>query len=111
MSTHARASRHLPLLDNMFDDMHAMMSQKELIEPAVNGTKNVLGAVAKNKSSVKRTVLTSSFAGRSFSTLTRSCCNNTQQPNDVVVWRYVMGGKHSGKISTSTVSLAAPAVP
>jgi nucleoside-diphosphate-sugar epimerase len=35
---------------------------KELIEPAVNGTKNVLGAVAKNKSSVKRTVLTSSFA-------------------------------------------------
>ena len=37
--------------------------QKELIEPAVNGTKNVLEAVAKSKDSVKRVVLTSSFAG------------------------------------------------
>ena len=40
-----------------------LLLQKELIEPAVNGTKNVLGAVAKAKDSVKRVVLTSSFAG------------------------------------------------
>jgi len=37
--------------------------QKELIEPAVNGTKNVLGSVSKHKGTIKRVVLTSSFAG------------------------------------------------
>jgi nucleoside-diphosphate-sugar epimerase len=49
--------------------------QKDLIEPAVNGTKNVLGSVSKYKSTVKRVVLTSSFAGiilllPSYTTLT-----------------------------------------
>lgn len=39
--------------------------QKDLIEPAVKGTKNVLGSVAKNKSTIKRVILTSSFAGKS----------------------------------------------
>ena len=38
--------------------------QKELIEPALNGTKNVLGSVAKTKGTIKRVVLTSSFAGK-----------------------------------------------
>lgn len=36
--------------------------QRDLVDPAVNGTKNVLSSVAKNKSTVKRVVLTSSFA-------------------------------------------------
>jgi nucleoside-diphosphate-sugar epimerase len=37
--------------------------QRDLVNPAVNGTKNVLGAVAKSLDTVKRVVLTSSFAG------------------------------------------------
>ncbi|DBA76212.1 hypothetical protein WJX77_001074 [Trebouxia sp. C0004] len=36
--------------------------KKQLIEPAVGGTKNVLSSVAKNTDSIKRVVLTSSFA-------------------------------------------------
>lgn len=36
--------------------------QKQLIGPAVNGTKNVLLSVAKHKDTIKRVVLTSSFA-------------------------------------------------
>jgi nucleoside-diphosphate-sugar epimerase len=36
--------------------------QKELVDPAVKGTKNVLSSVAKHKDTVKRTVVTSSFA-------------------------------------------------
>ena len=38
--------------------------QKDLIEPAVHGTKNLLGSVTKHKSTVKRVVLTSSLAGK-----------------------------------------------
>ncbi len=37
--------------------------QRDLVDPAVNGTKIVLGAVAKSLDTVKRVVLTSSFAG------------------------------------------------
>ena len=37
--------------------------QRDLVDPAVKGTKNVLGAVAKSLDTVKRVVLTSSFAG------------------------------------------------
>lgn len=33
------------------------------VDPALKGTRNVLGAVAKNRDSVKRVVLTSSCAG------------------------------------------------
>jgi len=40
--------------------------KKQLIEPAVGGTKNVLGSVAKNTDSIKRVVLTSSFACKCF---------------------------------------------
>ena len=36
--------------------------KKQLIEPAVGGTKNVLSSVAKHTNTVKRVVLTSSFA-------------------------------------------------
>ena len=39
-----------------------IMVQRDLIEPALLGTKNVLTSVAKHKSSIKRVVLTSSFA-------------------------------------------------
>ena len=37
--------------------------QRDLIDPAVQGTLNVLSSVIKNKSTVKRTVVTSSVAG------------------------------------------------
>lgn len=45
----------LPQVEN---DAH-----KELIQPAVDGTKNVLSSVAKSKDTVKRVILTSSVAG------------------------------------------------
>lgn len=38
-------------------------TQRDLIDPAVKGTRNVLAAAAKAKTSVKRVVLTSSVAG------------------------------------------------
>jgi len=44
--------------------------QRDLIDPAVKGTRNVLGAAAKAKATVKRMVLTSSVAGAS---LTKRC--------------------------------------
>ena len=37
--------------------------QKDLVDPALLGTKNVLNAAVKSKATVKRVVLTSSFAG------------------------------------------------
>ena len=37
--------------------------QKDLVDPALKGTRNVMNAAAKSKASVKRVVLTSSFAG------------------------------------------------
>lgn len=39
-------------------------TQKELVEPALEGTTTVLESVAKSKDTIKRVVLTSSFAGR-----------------------------------------------
>ncbi len=39
-------------------------AQKDLVDPAVLGTRSVLQAVAKNKKTVKRVILTSSFAGK-----------------------------------------------
>ena len=52
--------------------------QKQLIGPAVNGTKNVLASVAKHKDTIKRVVLTSSFACKQplnhSSCLTTTCC-------------------------------------
>ena len=38
-------------------------TQKELVEPALEGTTTVLESVAKSKDTVRRVVLTSSFAG------------------------------------------------
>ena len=38
-------------------------TQRDLIDPAVKGTRNVLAAAAKAKASVQRVVLTSSVAG------------------------------------------------
>lgn len=40
-------------------------TQKDLVEPALNGTATVLESVAKTRGTVKRVVLTSSFAGKS----------------------------------------------
>ena len=37
---------------------------KDLVEPAVHGTQNVLSSVAKSKDTVKRIIQTSSFAGK-----------------------------------------------
>ena len=37
---------------------------KDLVEPAVHGTQNVLSSVAKSKDTVKRVIQTSSFAGK-----------------------------------------------
>jgi len=61
-------------------DIHAL--QKDLIDPAVNGTKNVLGSVSKYKSTVKRVVLTSSFAGNipCSSSPTPPSLNGTDKP-------------------------------
>ena len=36
---------------------------KDLVEPAVHGTQNVLSSVAKSKDTVKKVIQTSSFAG------------------------------------------------
>ena len=41
-------------------------AKKQLIEPAVDGTRNVLSSVAKHTNTIKRVVLTSSFAGELF---------------------------------------------
>lgn len=41
-------------------------TQRDLIDPAVKGTRNVLAAAAKAKASVQRVVLTSSVAGLLF---------------------------------------------
>ena len=38
--------------------------QEFFVKPAMEGTKNVLASVLKRKDTVKRVVLTSSFAGR-----------------------------------------------
>lgn len=38
-------------------------AQRDLVDPAVKGTLNVLASVAKSKATVKRVALTSSFAG------------------------------------------------
>lgn len=38
--------------------------EKELVEPALEGTTTVLESVAKSKDTVRRVVLTSSFAGK-----------------------------------------------
>ena len=38
-------------------------TQNELIDPALNGTAGVLESAAKSKDTIKRVVLTSSFAG------------------------------------------------
>ena len=37
--------------------------ERDLVEPALKGTKNVLASVAKSKDSVRRVVLTSSVVG------------------------------------------------
>lgn len=37
--------------------------QRDLVDPAVKGTRNVVQAAAKSKDTVKRVVVTSSFAG------------------------------------------------
>jgi hypothetical protein len=47
---------------------------KELIEPAVHGTKNLLQSVAKSKATIKRVVLTSSVAGRPQNTSLLHAC-------------------------------------
>lgn len=41
-------------------------AQMDLVDPAVKGTKNVVSAAVKSKDTVKRVVLTSSFAGKTF---------------------------------------------
>ena len=48
--------------------------QRDLVDPAVKGTKNVLSAVAKSLDTVKRVVLTSSFAGAHGSVCTSLIC-------------------------------------
>ena len=50
-------------------------AKKQLIEPAVDGTKNVLLSVAKHIDTIKRVVLTSSFAGELFEVLP-CCCDS-----------------------------------
>ena len=44
-------------------------TQRDLIDPAVKGTRNVLAAAAKAKASVQRVVLTSSVAGLRLTSL------------------------------------------
>ncbi len=40
--------------------------QRDLIDPAVKGTANVLSSVIKDKDAVKRTIVTSSVAGENI---------------------------------------------
>lgn len=47
-------------------------AKKQLIEPAVGGTENVLSSVAKHAKAIKRVVLTSSFAGEVVSIVHRN---------------------------------------
>ncbi len=44
---------------------------RDLVEPAVHGTQNVLSSVAKSKDTVKRVIQTSSFAGKPLMPHTR----------------------------------------
>lgn len=48
-------------------------AKKQLIEPALGGTKNVLSSVAKHTNTIKRVVLTSSFAGECFKAVPYCC--------------------------------------
>ena len=52
--------------------------QRDLLDPAVKGTSNVLSSVAKHKKSVRRTIVTSSVAGTPhllWIGKTSACCN------------------------------------
>lgn len=59
--------------------------QRDLVDPAVNGTKNVLSSVVKSKATVRRVVLTSSFAGRFFAT----ACQEPLLPQETRTHRLV----------------------
>lgn len=60
--------------------------QRDLIDPALKGTTNVLGSVAKSKDSVKRVVLTSSVAA----------VRSTKSPGEpVIFWMSLDGWFHS----------------
>ena len=67
--------------------------QRDLVDPAVKGTKNVLSAVAKSLDSVKRVVLTSSFAGKflSFTAFTARSFYVVCWPGSDVEIRYHAG--------------------
>jgi nucleoside-diphosphate-sugar epimerase len=63
----------------ILQEFHSMLrrevhdAQKDLVDPAVKGTQNVLKAAVKSKATVKRVVLTSSFAG-----MARATCSPIQ---------------------------------
>ena len=52
---------------------------KDLVEPAVHGTQNVLSSVAKSKDTVKKVIQTSSFAGMQAALTSPLCCSNRLQ--------------------------------
>ena len=54
---------------------------KDLVEPAVHGTQNVLSSVAKSKDTVKKVIQTSSFAGMLAALISPSYCSNILQLN------------------------------
>ena len=52
---------------------------KDLVEPAVHGTQNVLSSVAKSKDTVKKVIQTSSFAGMQAALTSPLRCSNRLQ--------------------------------
>ena len=83
--------------------------QKDLVDPALKGTRNVMNAAVKSKATVKRVVLTSSFAGGAVSDCvsTALLCLETEEPSvwcsraqalHMGIWLLVLGSspEHQG---------------
>lgn len=78
ISDHVIYAKGVPVFFNLLHFAAQVESDphKELIQPAMHGTQNVLSSVAKSKDTVKRVVLTSSVAGTPSIACLYHLCNN-----------------------------------